>query len=245
MSQPLPVLWYEDLDSTNEEAKRAASAPSVRPQWFAAHRQSAGRGRLGRPWTSLKGNLFASCLISPPAGLVDALKLPFAAGLAVSDTVMAVAPEATPELKWPNDVRDQGRKLCGILVESIEVTGVLWAVVGIGINVETAPDGVGQETVCLRDLGAAPGVDAPAVLDQLRGDFAKRCSEAFGDFAETRAAWCARAEGRTGLIQAKIGETVIEGRFETLAEDGGLVLRLPSGEQTIIRAGDVELVKQG
>ena len=245
MIQPLPALWHEDLDSTNEEAKRVAETSPFRAQWIAARRQSAGRGRLGRDWKSPEGNLFASCLIAPPAGLTDALKLPFAAGLAVCDTASALAPGSAPQLKWPNDVRDGGRKLSGILVESGETAGTVWAVVGIGINVETAPDGVGQETTCLRDLGATPGVDASAVLDQLRHDFAARYQEALDDFAKTRNAWCERAEGRSTPMRTKVGDRVIEGQFVMLAEDGGLVLRLPNGEQTVIRSGDVELVKQG
>lgn len=245
MSQSLPVLWHEDIDSTNEEAKRIAGTSPLHAQWIAARRQSAGRGRLGRVWSSPAGNLFASCLVVPPAGLSDAMKLPFVAGLAVIDTVLALVPSAKPQLKWPNDVREEGRKLSGILVESGSTGGVVWAVVGIGVNVETAPEGVGQDAICLRGLGAGPGIDAPAVLDQLRLDFAGRYQQALDDFSTTRDDWCDHAEGRDGTVKTTVSGSTIEGRFDGLAEDGALVLRLPSGERTIIRAGDVELVKQG
>lgn len=244
MSQHLPIVWHDAIDSTNAEARRLAESGELRGRWIAARRQSAGRGRLGRNWDSPTGNLFATALIRVPGGISDALRLPFAAALAVHDAVSAFAPSANVQLKWPNDVRSDGAKLCGILVESGADEKGHWAAVGIGINVATSPAGAGQDATCLGRLIDGPAPEVEHVLEALAEAFETRRSQAWEDFAATRADWCALAEGREGVVKARVGDRVIEGRFAGLAEDGGLMLDLPGGEREIIRAGDVELVRQ-
>ncbi|MEL6259087.1 MAG: biotin--[acetyl-CoA-carboxylase] ligase, partial [Pseudomonadota bacterium] len=135
MSRDWPVYWFEDIDSTNEEARRrAAGVASVQGQWIAAKRQSAGRGRLHRTWTTIDGNLFATALFSWENPFADAVRIPFAAGLAVVDACRRFAPRADLHLKWPNDVRAAGAKVAGILVETGGAT-TPWVAVGIGVNV--------------------------------------------------------------------------------------------------------------
>lgn len=244
MTASLPVIWHDEIDSTNEEAKRrAAEAGPVRETWIAARRQSAGRGRMGRGWVSPEGNLYATVLLSVPGGPTEALKLPFVAALAAHDAASGFAPAADIRLKWPNDLRVDGKKLCGILVEAGEADGAMWAVVGIGMNVAHVPEGAGQAATCLADL-AGRLIEVDAVLDGLREAMAARWDAARGDFSATLAAWLERAEGLGEAVRAHPGGEPVEGIFETLDADGGLVLRLPDGERRTIRAGDVELVKQ-
>jgi len=240
----LPIVWHDSLDSTNEEAKRLAASSSFTPQWVAARRQTAGRGRLGRDWASPQGNLFATALFEVPGGIIQALRLPFAAALAVHDTVSAYGVGAGLALKWPNDVRHQGAKISGILVESGSLKDRLWVAVGIGINLAHVPEGVQQEATSLADLYQGPMPSPEVVLEALADAFAHRVEQAWSDFDTTRSDWCARAEGRDGLVRANIGDEQVEGRFAGLAEDGGLIIDLPGGGQRTIRAGDVELVKQ-
>lgn len=242
MSQPLPAVWHDDIDSTSEEAKRIAARGRFTEHWIAARAQTAGRGRLGRSWKSPPGNLFASALLAVPGGLAMATRLPFAAALAVHDVVAAVAPYADVRLKWPNDVRVGGAKLSGILIESGETEGQVWAVVGIGINVAEAPEGTGQPATCLAELSPATPINVDHALDALRKSFATRWQEARETFGDTRAAWCARAE--LGVMRAQPGGEPVEGEFDGLEPDGGLRLRLHSGERATIRAGDVELVRK-
>ena len=92
MSEAWPVHWLEDVDSTNEEAKRRARAGHLDGQWITARAQTAGRGRLGRDWVSPPGNLYATALFKWDAPLRDMTRVPFAAALAVADTVVALAP---------------------------------------------------------------------------------------------------------------------------------------------------------
>ncbi|MEO0816792.1 MAG: biotin--[acetyl-CoA-carboxylase] ligase [Pseudomonadota bacterium] len=244
MNQPLPVIWHETIDSTNVHAKRLAQAGRFPEHWIAAHRQTAGRGRLGRSWESPTGNVYATALISVPGGVSDALRLPFAAALAVHDTIEAFAPDADLGLKWPNDVRCKGAKLSGILVESGSGDTGTWAAVGVGINVASAPKSVEQTATCLAEISDGPVPGADLVLEALVETFEQRKSQAWNDFARTRHDWSERAEGRNGLVKAVVGDRVFEGSFAGLANDGGLMLDLPCGTRETIRAGDVELVRR-
>lgn len=246
MSLPLAIHWHDEIDSTNEAAKRIAQAGPFAPQWIAARRQTAGRGRLGRGWASPDGNLFATALLPVPGGVADALKLPFAAALAVHDLIAHYAVSTLRlGLKWPNDVRHDGRKLSGILVESGVSADGHWAAVGMGVNLAHVPGGLDQPAACLAELMAGREVPSPeAALEVLAGRLMVRCEEAWDDFAITREAWCQRAEGRDSPIRARVQEELVEGLFDGLDLDGGLILRLPSGVRRTIRAGDVELVRR-
>lgn len=244
MSPGAPVCWHDEIDSTNEEARRIAARGGFVDQWIAARSQTAGRGRLGRAWVSPQGNLFASALMHVPGGLTDAMRLPFAAGLAVRDAASLLAPDACLELKWPNDVRSGGAKLSGILVESGSGAGGVWAIVGIGVNVTEAPEAAGQAATCLAGLAPGTPFTADDMLAALRPAFEARCAQAREDFTSLRADWCAHAEGRDAPMRARVGDDYLEGLFDGLEPDGGLGLRLPNGERRIIRAGDVDLVRK-
>ena len=244
MTPGAPVYWYDELDSTSEEARRRAKSGELGPLWIAARQQTAGRGRLGRTWISPIGNLFTTALFVEPAGLEQAVRIPFAAGLAVIDVCKQVLPNVDFKLKWPNDVRVDQSKLCGILIESGEASGAVWIAAGFGLNVQYAPEGTGQSTSSLNTLGAPAGLTADHMLDALRTTFAVRRRQAQTDFPHLLHDWQAVAEGLGQTISAGPPNARIEGVFEGLAEDGGLILRLPDGQTRTIRAGDVELVRR-
>ena len=243
MTPDAPVYWYDEIDSTSDEARRRAKAGEIGPLWIAAHQQSAGRGRLGRAWLSPPGNLFTTALFIEPAGLKQAIRIPFAAGLAAHDACHGIMPKIEFELKWPNDLRVDRAKLCGILIESGELNGSVWIAAGIGLNVSYAPKDTGQAVTCLAGLGAAAALMPEHVLDALRPAFAKRVAQARTDFPGLLRDWLGVAEGVGQTVRAGPHDARIEGVFEGLAEDGGLVLRLPDGQMRTIRAGDVELVR--
>ncbi|MEO1660429.1 MAG: biotin--[acetyl-CoA-carboxylase] ligase [Pseudomonadota bacterium] len=244
MISTAPVFWFDEIDSTSEEAKRRAQSGALDPVWIAARQQTAGRGRLGRNWSSPIGNLFSTVLFPEPGGLLVASRIPFAAALAVRDACAAALPSMDAKLKWPNDVRVRGRKLCGILTESGETNGVLWIALGIGMNVQHAPQGVGQETTSLRQEGAPAALAPEYVLDDLRLALGQRVDQARRDFEALLRDWRAHAEGRGQIVSAGPVNDRVEGIFEDLAPDGGLILRLRDGTQRTIRAGDVDLVRR-
>lgn len=244
MTQAAPVYWYDEIDSTSEEAKRRARLGESGPLWIAARRQIAGRGRLGRTWASPDGNLFATLLFTPQEGLAHAARVPFAAGLAVVDVCKAILPDVDFRLKWPNDVRVDRAKLTGILVESGETNGSVWVALGIGVNVSVAPEVESQETSSLEALGAHPGLTPEDTLEALRASMAIRLEKARDNFAGLLQDWKSVAEGLGEIVVAGPVGARMSGLFEDLAEDGGLILRLPDGSRQTIRAGDVDLVRR-
>ena len=244
MSQDWPVYWLDEIDSTNEEAKRRGAVQGFSDQWVVAKRQSSGRGRLGRQWLSPLGNLYATVLFRWTGELRDMTCIPFAAALAVADTVSSLAPNATPLLKWPNDVRCDGAKVSGILVESGVSNDVRWVAVGIGINVTEAPKGVDQAATSLAELRGDTVIDASMAFEALCEVFSARLAEAKTSFSNTRAAWLERAEGFGKTVRVKVNDDLLEGVFEDLGPDGALLIRLHNGTLSPIRAGDVELVRE-
>src|SRR5436190_3052114 len=137
----LRLVAHELLISTNTEALALARAGERGPLWITAERQSAGRGRRGRIWTSERGNLFATLLLTDPAPAENWPELSLVAALAVHDAVAELAEAIKPQLaiKWPNDLLLAGRKFAGILVEAERAEEGAVAV-GIGVNCKSHPD---------------------------------------------------------------------------------------------------------
>ena len=242
MSQAWPVYRFETIDSTNTEARRRAQAGGFGDCWILADAQTAGRGRLQRNWVSPKGNIFTTALFREAGGLRIAGRIPFAAALAVSDTVLEFAPAADVRVKWPNDVRVKGAKISGILIETGNDAQGLWIAAGMGLNVAEAPAAAGQAATCLAMLVDGQVLDKDAVFASLAGHFVARLAQAREGFETVRRDWLERAEGLGGLVRVSPNGVPVEGVFEDMAPDGGLVLRLPDGSQQTIRAGDVHLI---
>ena len=214
------------------------------PLWIVARRQSAGRGRRGREWSSETGNLAATLLTvvhRPPA---EAAQLTFVAALAVADLLDAWAPPALVTIKWPNDVMLGGRKASGILLESgAHDSGGLWLAVGIGVNLAHAPTGTERPATALADH-LRGDVAAPPSIEQAAETLAKAFA-VWTDrwmtlgFPPVLDAWAARAPGLHGPCTARLSNETLTGRAEGVEPDGALRLRLPSGELRRIAAGDV------
>src|SRR5680860_284177 len=130
-----PHLHYRSIGSTNTEARRLAGAGAGSGTLVTSDGQTGGRGRQGRPWTSPAGALAYSVVLRRPVEVPSTL--PLQVGVAVCEAVESFGVERA-EVKWPNDVWIDGRKVAGILVEARPQDG--WAVIGIGLNVVVAPE---------------------------------------------------------------------------------------------------------
>jgi BirA family biotin operon repressor/biotin-[acetyl-CoA-carboxylase] ligase len=240
LSSAWPVIRFAEIDSTNEEARRRAVAGDVGPCWLVTDVQTAGRGRLGRQWSSPQGNLFATALLPYPRPAAEATVVPFAAGLAVVDAARSTGVDATSlKLKWPNDVLADGAKLSGILIETGLLHGKLWMAAGFGVNVEVAPERADRPTACLTGLPGGQGLSARRYLSALDLAFRARLYSLLTDgFARVREDWLAHA--------AHLGQQVevngLKGVMTGLAEDGALVLQLEDGAVTHVRAGEISLL---
>jgi len=242
-SPPVPVRWFDELDSTNAEARRLADAGEPGPLWITARRQSAGRGRRGRVWLSGEGNLAATLLATSDRPPSEAAQLSFVTALAVGDLARTWVDNHRIGFKWPNDVLLDGAKLSGILIESGQApAGGLWLAIGIGVNLVQAPEGLDYPAAAL-GTHTRPGVPAPtppealAVLADCLSSRVRAWSAE--GFEPVRRAWLESAVGMGKACSARAGEGVLNGTAEGLDVDGALLLRLDSGEVRRITAGDV------
>ncbi len=239
-----PIHWFDELDSTNAQARRLAEAGEAGPLWLAALRQTQGRGRRGRAWSTNLGNLAATLLATTTMAPAKAAELSFVAAFAVRDLACAFVPESLVRFKWPNDVLLDGGKLSGILVESGRAPdGSLWLAVGIGVNLAAAPDLPEIRTACLASHLKAEALSPPApreAMALLAHSLAHRAGAwSRQGIGGLRQEWLANAIGIGGPCTARLGSVTLEGVAEDLDAEGALLLRLASGEVKRITAGDV------
>jgi BirA family transcriptional regulator, biotin operon repressor / biotin---[acetyl-CoA-carboxylase] ligase len=210
-----PRLHLREIDSTNRRARELAAAGAPHGTLVTAGVQTAGRGRQGRTWEAPAGSALLCSLIVRELDPLLSLR----AGLAVADVAGAAA-----RVKWPNDVLLDGGKVAGVLVEGRPADG--WAVVGIGVNVAAAPAGVGAVA-----LGRS---DVEAVLGELLAALERRLAEAP---AETLRA----LRERDALLGTPLRWEGGSGVGDGIDDDGGLRVRLASGGETVLSAGEVHL----
>jgi BirA family biotin operon repressor/biotin-[acetyl-CoA-carboxylase] ligase len=234
------LVAFDEIGSTNTEAMARARQGERGPVWYVTTEQTAGRGRRHRPWIAPRGNLASSILevmqVAPPV----AATLGFAAGLALEAALRRLSGDR-PEfsLKWPNDVLAGSRKLSGILLEAESVGDSLAVVVGIGTNVVASPEGTPTPATSLRALGM--DVDAETVFAALSDGWAefRGIWDNGRGFAEIRRLWLARAAGLGQAVAIKSGGADIEGTFDTIDEQGCMIVRTATGRLVPITAGDV------
>lgn len=246
---------FETIGSTNAAAMERARAGDHGRLWLVSKRQEAGRGRRGRDWSTAQGNLAATLMLSGLSDLTRAATLGFVAGLALGDALDALVPAAKVavgvdganaghdtrfELKWPNDVLAGGAKLAGILLESTVLPRGGFAVaIGIGVNVESHPEGTPYPAISLRELGAS--CDAETLFLALSDAWMtyERIWDGGRGLSRVRELWLARAAGLGGEVSVRTEGRVVRGVFETIDEDCGFVIRENDGTRINIAAGDV------
>jgi len=234
MPQGYRKVAFDELDSTNSEARRLAQSGETGPLWITATRQTAGRGRRGRVWDSAPGNLAATLLLRPEAPAAIIGQLSFAAALAVAEMAVHFAPSAAITVKWPNDVLAEGGKLAGILLEA----GPGWLAIGIGVNLAGFPQGTEFPATSLAQQGIAAPSSEDA-LTVLAARFAHWYALWMSEGFETmRAAWLARAGGLGLPIRARLPHETREGVFEGIDSAGALLLN-EQGQVRAIAAGEV------
>lgn len=249
---------FDSVGSTSIEADIAAKEGDPGNIWFTALQQTAGRGRRGRVWDTPHGNMAASLLLRPEFDPADGALLGFVAGVALNRALNTILPAATIKtgidgadgqskgrtariaLKWPNDVLADGAKLAGILLEASS-TGAHGPaiVVGIGVNVVSAPKDVPYPATSISALGLSTSaemifstlaehwVDVFALWDQGRGT------------AALLDEWRAGAAGMGSDVAIKTHGSVVRGVFEMIDADGRLIVKTDDGQRHPIAAGDV------
>ena len=160
LAENFRLVEFDEIASTNEEAKRVAMSGAEDGTLIWAHRQTAGRGRRGREWTSERGNLFLSLVLRPACAPLQAAQLTFVAALAVRDMLsLYLGNHESIACKWPNDVLVGGRKISGILLES--------STAGSGSSSASA-------SICATIRTSAAAIPRPASMPRVRARWIRR-----------------------------------------------------------------------
>lgn len=232
---PFTLVALEETDSTNDEAKRRAAAGAGHGLVVTAARQTSGRGRSGRVWESVEGNLHCSILLDLDGQTTRAPELSFVAAVALREALAILLPAVDFRVKWPNDILCGGAKIAGMLLEQ----RTPWVVLGVGVDVAWAPEQAIYPATCLRRHGSgAECFDVLAGFCQSLAVWYDRWRQQ--GFAPIRQAWlnCADAIGHPLTVRPP-AEQSLEGRFAGLDERGALLLDLSDGRRRVLLAGDV------
>ncbi len=225
------ILYFETLDSTQSYLKQHHSELNDQTV-VTAGTQTAGRGRFDRRWISEPGGLYFSVLLKPT-------KTDFVANF--TQLMALCICQATeryalqPNLKWPNDVQVNGKKLCGILSEAVvQNNQVACVVLGVGVNVAQAGlSQVGQPAVSLRELGVNVAQEdfLQAVLDLFFAGYPAVVADGFR-------AICSAYKERFPFVGKQIAvknvASAVTGIVEDISPRGTLLLRTAQGPQEIL-----------
>lgn len=238
------IHYYDSVDSTNNTAKAMIAKDPPEGTLVLAEEQRTGRGRMGRVWSSTpEKGIWMSVILRPRIPVTDLPKMTILTGVAVRRAIVE-AIGLNPLIKWPNDLLIDGRKICGILAElSGELDRVAFLVIGMGINVNHRVEDFPEE---LREkagsLAMAKGEQMSrlkilrAVLEHLETTYRQACQEGFSAVL----AECRRYSATLGReVTIRDGSRTITGLAEALLDDGGLLLKLPSGESLPVYAGEM------
>ncbi|MEJ8845230.1 biotin--[acetyl-CoA-carboxylase] ligase [Variovorax rhizosphaerae] len=234
----MSVEWVPEIDSTNTELMRRARAGDAAPVLLVTDRQTAGRGRLGRPWQSASdagpGRLDESLTFSLglPLAPVDWSGLSLAVGASVADSLDPTGTQL--RLKWPNDLWTvQDRKLGGILIETAMphvAEAQRYVVIGIGINIGPRPaEGLSTAPAWLQEF--RPDATAPHALADIAAPLVRNvlrfAARGFAPFAQDFAA----RDALRGRVVSLSDGTI--GACEGVGPGGELLVRTAAGLQSI------------
>jgi len=241
------ILRFDSLPSTNDEVARKAALGADEGLCVIAAEQTAGRGRLQRTWVSPKNaGLYFSILLRPALGQQSWPLLTFVAALAVNDALLQCCKLET-DIKWPNDILSNDRKLCGILAETVETSAGRAVILGIGINLKKNSFPVELEST-------ATSVETESERSIEPDDLLEPLLDAFGKYYQTlqqtggtenivREVSARSSYASNKRIRVDESDGSLVGTTRGLESDGSLRVETDDGEVKTIRAGDVTVVR--
>lgn len=240
-----PWNFTEEIDSTNDWAKREARKGAPDGAVFLARNQTKGKGRRGRSWADPKGSGLAMSLLLRPDMLPErAPMMTVLMGLSAAQAVAGLTGK-TAQIKWPNDLVMSGRKLCGILTEmSMEGAKIAHVVIGVGINLteEEFPEEIKDKATSLKlECGEAPDADvmAAAVLEHFEANY-ERFLEA-GNLQPFQEEYDRLLASRGCEVKVMEKERELVGTCLGIDEAGELLVQTPEGACETIFAGEVSV----
>jgi BirA family transcriptional regulator, biotin operon repressor / biotin---[acetyl-CoA-carboxylase] ligase len=253
------TLWTRleggaETGSTNDDLRELAAAGAQEGTVVLASRQTSGRGRLGRSWSSPEGGVYLSALLRPAVAPSEVAPLALVVALGVAVGLERLG--AQPRLKWPNDVLLGAGKVAGILLEmAAEADRVERVVVGVGLNVHRPPAGATDVLLVAPDDGA-PGLAAAYISDSVPGvRLAEVAAAALDGIAEEYARWLAEGfsamraeyEARSALGDREVAVRDLSGGVRAAGvvrgvdAEGRLLVEGAGGDVTPVVAGEVTL----
>lgn len=239
------VIVFDEIDSTNLEAKRMAANGAQNAAIIVADSQTVGRGRFGRVFYSPEGcGIYMSILLKPTAEQVsEAVMLTTAAAVAVCRAAAKLS-DLSPGIKWVNDIYVNDRKVCGILSEAvfdIESGSIGSVVIGIGINFKQSTEPMPQDIANI--AGSFFGENAPVSRNQFTAQVANELFLMLSKLSERE--FLKEYRERSILIGKEIVYSRGNEKYAAIAEDidqdGALVVRYEDGKVEALKSGEVSV----
>lgn len=241
------VIYYDSIDSTNNQAKRLAEGDFKDGTVVIAEEQTSGRGRCGKDWISPKGKgIWMSIILKPHISPSDAAKITILAACAVCEGIEAVCNIET-KIKWPNDIIVNGKKICGILTElGAEMDSVNYLVVGIGINARAEaadfPEEIKETATSIR-LETGQVIPRKQIAAQVLNAFDRLYKNFAVDGSIQNIIEIYKSKsavlGKEIRVISKSGESM--GKACDITEEGHLVICRPDGSKTEVISGEVSV----
>jgi len=244
-----PLYYYPEIGSTNDEAFRLGVAGAPEGTAVIADSQTKGRGRLQRVWHSPPGsNIYTSILLRPNFPPDQAPRISIAAGVAVAE-ILSQYCQGLVELKWPNDVLLNRKKVCGILAQmKASASDIDFVVLGMGINVNI---GYNQLPPDIRTIATSLAIETCREIDRqeliisLYENIAKWYKElSQRGFDAIKEKWLSFSPMIGQNVQVMFRDEGVSGKALGLDEDGSLIILNVNGETVKVSAGDATIVKE-
>lgn len=241
------ILRFDSIDSTNLEAMRQAKAGAAEGLCIVAREQTKGRGRLDRSWQSPKdAGLYCSLVLRPRLEINAWPLITLMTALAACDALVKAC-GLRADIKWPNDLYFDQRKLCGILAETVETEQGHAVVVGVGINLkaDSLPATVSDLATSVEEA-TGERTDSARILSELLKALGQRYellqSPLGGE--HTIREWCANSSYAIGRqVRVALENDTFEGTTRGLESDGALRVEVADGTIRLVRAGDVTALR--
>lgn len=241
----IEICFREEVDSTNRYAKQMAEEGAPEGTLALADAQTAGRGRFDRNWASPRGEaIYMSLILRPDIRMESASQLTLVMGLSVAEAIRDTL-HLPAQIKWPNDVVIDGKKICGVLTEmSVDAGKIRYVVIGVGINVNNRhfPDAL-RATATSLYLENGKEEDRRRILQEVLSVF-ERNYQMFlkrEDMRDLLERYQQLLVNRDREVKVMDGRGVIEGTARGINEQGELLVEQKDGKILQIYAGEVSV----
>ncbi len=239
------VVYYDETDSTNNRAKDSGEKKGAHGTLFIADKQNAGKGRRGRVWESPSGkSIYMTILLRPQITPDKAPMLTLIMGLSAAEGIRKVS-GVEAEIKWPNDIVVNKKKVCGILTEmATEIEYVNYVVIGVGINVNQKyfPEGIKEIATSLYEVTGCVYQRSEliaAVLERFEENYEMFLET--GDLSNIRKVYDSILVNRGQEVKVLEPGNEYRAVAEGINKNGELIVTLPDGRQKNIFAGEVSV----